>query len=482
MDLKWARAKTCNVYIGGLKNQDNGKGCDEVLNDFTDLVLLIGTNPLPNFVTAKYFVRTNKQLERIWLIFSEKTKRHGETRDLAANIKRVIKEKLKFNSIEEIPLRDIGSVPAIRQDLMRNFSSRAIGNSIFHLNYTGGTKSMAVQTYRFFEGSGYQCSFSYLDGRDFRLKYDEELLGITGDLRYEIGISLEDLIALHGYEKLRADETGAYKDTIKRFQGLIEQDKLREYLCWKDAVLRRIYYSSGRIIETTKLFLEHNKLRSNTDREEYRKCFSDKIPDFVMDLLKTLPKKKSILDESNNLWIPNSSLYNAKFCERVKVTVELLDGKWLEDYVFDVIDSSLKADSKLDPLLAAKQITIESNWEIVKKSAGGATGKKFELDVILLNGYQVCGISCTTIKKEGFSKNKGFEIVHRTRQIGGEEARSILVTCIDREGDRHNFDNFYEDLKDKTGSRSHEFTVLGLQDLKPDRLWDKIRKHVWGGI
>ena len=40
--------------------------------DFTDLVLLIGNNPLPNY--GDEVSSDNKNLQRIWLIHSEKTK------------------------------------------------------------------------------------------------------------------------------------------------------------------------------------------------------------------------------------------------------------------------------------------------------------------------------------------------------------------------------------------------------------------------
>lgn len=449
-----------------------------MLNSFTDLVLLIGTNPLPNYVIAKYFLKSNKQLERIWLICSGGTEKHEETIDLACNIKEVIQKEFDFKAIEEVPLSDIGSVPRIRRDLSQNFSSRASDKSVFHLNYTGGTKSMAVQSYKFFENFGRPCSFSYLDGRDYRLKYDEELQGVSGDLRYEIGLSLEDLIALHGYQKKEPQETFSYKETVQKFAELIEQDSLKDYLIWKQKTIREIYYDKeGKFIETINLFYKHNDLSNNERIDGLKQRFSTETPDYVLELLTIFPKEKSILDDSSNLWIPDKSVTKKEFKERIKPTVkEFIDGKWLEAYVYDVITRSVKNDRELKELYEKGQITIENNWKIKKQD----NDKDFELDVILLNGYQVCGISCTTSYKELECKNKGFEVIHRVRQIGGEEARAVLVTCLNRE--EKDVDGFYKDLKDQTGSRSHEFVVVGLQELKPNRLWDKISNHLWRDI
>ena len=449
-----------------------------MFKSFSDLVLLIGTNPLPNYVVAKYFLKNNKQLERIWLICSGGTPRHEETIDLARNIREVIQKEFDFKAVNEVPLKNIGSVHSIMYDLRQNFTSRASGDNVFHLNYTGGTKSMAVQTYKFFESFGRQCSFSYLDGRDYRLKYDEELQGVSGDLRYEIDLSLEDLIALHGYEKKESQENPFYKETVKKFAVLIEQDRLKDYLKWKQKTIREIYYDKdGEFIETINLFYKQNDLSNNERINGLKQRFSTETPDNVLELLKTFPKEKSILDDSSNLWIPDKTVTKKEFKERTKPTVkEFLDGKWLEAYVYDIIICSVKNDRKLKEVHEKGQIVIENNWKIKKKGSN----KDFELDVILLNGYQVCGISCTTSYKELECKNKGFEVIHRVRQIGGEDARAVLVTCFDRE--EKNVDGFYEDLKDQTGSRSHEFLVLGLQELKPNRLWDKIRNHLWRDI
>lgn len=38
---------------------------------FEHLILLIGTNPLPNFVVAEYFLRENSNLKNLYLIYSE---------------------------------------------------------------------------------------------------------------------------------------------------------------------------------------------------------------------------------------------------------------------------------------------------------------------------------------------------------------------------------------------------------------------------
>ncbi|MGB4019393.1 MAG: hypothetical protein WBK78_07835, partial [Syntrophomonadaceae bacterium] len=108
----------------------------------------------------------------------------------------------------------------------------------------------------------------------------------------------------------------------------------------------------------------------------------------------------------------------------------------------------------------------------------------FEIDVLAINGYQICGISCgTPIKydKEGKErlsnslKNKGFEIILRSSQIGGEEARSALVTLLERRIAA----NLENDLRAATGAGQDKFILLGRDDLPEEKMWKKLEKHIY---
>ena len=124
--------------------------------DFTDLILLIGTNPLPNYVVASHFLNVNPNLERVWLIYSETNHLIGQqgTKNVDRYILRHLPQKAKV-----------------------------------HLNYTGGTKAMAVHVYRALESDRRDATFSYLDARNHRLVQDDVQYPITKDLRQEVTIS-----------------------------------------------------------------------------------------------------------------------------------------------------------------------------------------------------------------------------------------------------------------------------------------------------
>jgi len=59
--------------------------------DFEHLVLLMGTNPLPNYVVAEYFLTHNRKLENIWLVHSERFGRQEGTLTQAENLESILR-------------------------------------------------------------------------------------------------------------------------------------------------------------------------------------------------------------------------------------------------------------------------------------------------------------------------------------------------------------------------------------------------------
>lgn len=458
---------------------------------FGDLMLLVGTNPLPNYVVSKYFLQRNDNLKRIWLVYSEEHKEiyQASTKELAQNIKKVIQTEFNNREInfEMIALRDVGSASQIDKNLTVRFKDENVYKNHIHLNYTGGTKTMAVHAYQFLkkEFKDSKPSFSYLDGRKHKIIWDDDE-NDNSDLREEMFLSLDNLIALHGYKTTGKEYLlPGFERTLESFNKLIIENHLPEYIDWKKATIRGCYYDEkGSLIRKVNGFLKHNDLISDGEivPDKIKECkqkFKKKTPPYIKELLLTLPKDKSLLDEESELWIPNNSFNNkttnTMYKDRLEFTLKFLDGKWLEQYVYKVILAGIQKDDLLNTKLNEGRVTIEENLEL-KRTNKQDSGKKFELDIIVVNGYQVCGISITTEEREGLCKLKGFEIIHRTQQMGGDEALSILITFINDEEK----EKFANDLRQKAGTSEHSLLVLGLGDLEPEILWKKIRKYIWG--
>ncbi|WP_066635769.1 Card1-like endonuclease domain-containing protein [Desulfolucanica intricata] len=443
--------------------------------NFTDLVLLIGTNTLPNYVVAKYFIMENQGLKKIWVVHSEATPNQVGTKDLAQNIAEVLREEFnKKIQIEYISLEDISSAEKIMLNIKNKLIKKLSGkNNSAHLNYTGGTKAMAVHVYRVLERElGSKCSFSYLDARDFKIK-DDYYQAVTTDLRKNIGISLNNLMKLHGYKKLDEQDNPDWIDALNYFSKLINKEKLSIYLKWVSNCLQKYYYWDSNFIKQSSKFLYHNQLINNNNELDLNRIktlkqeFKNRTPHEVMELLKRIPKKYSLLDENGEMWIPDLNTNNKSYSNRLKDSiVNFLHGKWLEAYIFKFLKDKISSDN----YLSEKDIPMELNWVITKGTS------KFELDVIVINGYQICGISCTTSKNQSLCKEKGFEVLYRVKQIGGEEAKAILITCLPEE----QVLSLDEDLSTITGSRDKKLLIIGISKLNDGLLWEELSRHIWG--
>lgn len=403
--------------------------------DFTDLVLLVGTNPLPNYVVGKYFSMNNRNLKRILLIYSEKTElSKSSTKQYADDIRAVLAKKLDRNiEIKKEAISDVSSSIIISSEIRNILSPDNFGYEVekIHLNYTGGTKAMSVHVYRELEEMWkYRFSASYLNARDFKIKFDNnQEYYSTEDLRETIDISWDDLFHLHN---CKIFNKGGYFYTLNSE----EKEKIT------NNIVNLI--NKGKIMELKEWI---QKFKSLNDKKKYNKIsldlinkemevYNNKRNKELFSLLASFPKDCRPVDEDGN-WVYDNILTRRAFNENL---IKFLDGKWLDSYVYQIIKTK-KPES--EPYISCELKTRED-----------AESKPFEVDIILKNGYQICGISCgTTVSDKSRMKNKGFEVILRSRQIGGEEARAILVTLLDK----INLFKFERDLKASAGPGHENF-------------------------
>lgn len=442
--------------------------------DFSDLVLLIGTNPLPNFVVAKYFMENNPNLHRIWMIISEDTQFQESTKKLADNLRSVLTEinKDMKNEIDfpaPFPIRDIGDAELI-DNTVSSMQRKIIKLENFckvHLNYTGGTKSMSVHAYHTikekFEAG--QCEFSYLDGRDFKLKMDFQKSKTISKMRQKVNISTLELIKLHDCNKVGEFE----KKKEKTLNTIKELEPARKYLegligteNWQEKW--RGFSDNGYLLKTIvdDMYSKQEKENSLPLETRMQKYVAN---EHVLEAMRLLSPEYRLLQDDNTI-VPKNDGKRRNTNEKA---ADFFGGVWLEHYLYEFLNTKIK---EMDEVKDAPQTTaIETDVSIKKENT---QNKDFQIDLLLINGYQVCGISCTTDATPKICKGKGFEIIHRTQQFGGEEAKAILVCFLENE----QIEDFETDIKSHTSTDS-KFKVLGIDDLAPDRLWEKINEFVW---
>ena len=291
------------------------------------------------------------------------------------------------------------------------------------LNYTGGTKAMAVHAYQALLSIKKEDTiFSYLDPRRLKMRIDEldgDGIPINAD---NLQVSLNTLFQIHGLTLNKP-----YKSKVI-FPDLV-QTISRNYDEW-----------SGWI---------HNNLSRQVRKENSSswKCKTD-LQKVLLDL-KELPSE--VKDVFHNL-----KLVDIEGCLLVQEfkrqsgfsniidAFKWLEGIWLEYHVLQAVSDVAKANAIGDYGL---------DFDIPLSG----TKDGFQFDVAFMRGYQLFAISCTTDNNRGLCKSKLFEASIRAQQMGGSEARVALMCCFDDP------DSLKSELASLLGE--NQVTVFGRENL-----------------
>jgi hypothetical protein len=361
------------------------------------LFLLIGENPLPNYVA------TNLLLNKVGTAYLVHT---TDTEKSAKRLQKILKSEL--NTFKDVELRSLGDYESdafhiqkkIREELEK-IKSGKIG-----LNYTGGTKAMAVHGYKAAFANRPDAIFSYLDPRRLEMCIDREdrerdRLKIKPNI---LQVKLIKIFQLHGLE-LKANPTDKSqlpelaKALAKVFQ---EEVKARQWFDW----YYQIFCEAARRKNKNGSW---GNWKSKTDLEK----ISIDLDNLLQEIITAFENENFITDE--NQLVLSAVKTTGAFSE-IQNFCKWLDGLWLEHYVLEQVHnvaiSCLLGDYGL-------------NFEIP------LTGTKegFEFDVAFTRGYQLFALSCTTTSDRKLCKSKLFEAYLRARRMGGDEARVALICC-----------------------------------------------------
>lgn len=418
------------------------------------LVLLQGFNPLPNYIASRYFLEHAQEvfdepLNGIIIFYSEidKSANTPSSKPYAENLKKAINMpsgKLPSKLISLCPLDSTNDAKKIQMnvsDTMKKLNLKP-GTTKIHLNYTGGTKPMGVHAYsaleKWCEEAGKHFSASYLDDREFILSFEGmqkngEIRKPTTKMREEVKIDdIQTLLVLHGYTK---------RDSHSRNEQ-IEQAALKSYRDDRDK------YQN--IVKDMRAF--YDKAKSAGKEENSGMEASEKAKSVAAVL-------KRDLDELGILeYFPVISQDGEPFKKISKAECEnfkTFEGYWFEDYVFDEMKKA--ANTNHVEWFTDNTVGVSLN---AQKNSESQKNKSMEIDIFVLHGYQLIGISVTTAKIQSICKSKGFEIIYRTQQLGGDGRIALLVTLMpgDHIGD------FEEDLK-ADGNISKRFKVFGSENF-----------------
>ena len=416
------------------------------------LFLLVGENPLPNYVAAKTLLREGG---KPYLVYSEHTfeayKRLKEVLDVTEE------EKIELWNNEANAFEIQKAIKEKVKQLQKDYPN----TTRFGLNYTGGTKAMAVHAYQALLNPELKLAeeprFSYLDPRSLLMMFDRKdnnPIGLTVPTE-KLEIKGETLFSLHGL-RWKGDQPISKPRCLEATNKLIDL-----YLkIIEDNEKRYRNGNSSNIDETTKEWQEWCKKEMKLKTWDYKtdKKYSDWKDEDVLEKVEldftTAPTAiKNILIPALGATEDKLSLKTAqeKGCfEKIHHVCEWLNCGWLEHYVLSEV-RKISVKPPIDAKAASFNIV-----DVDQKS--DEVWDKFQFDVAFRRGYQFFAISCTTSSIVDVCKEKLFEAYVRARQLGGSEARVILV-CFNNKPEII-ADTFLSLIKDQ------KIAVFGRKDIK----------------
>jgi hypothetical protein len=391
------------------------------------LALLVGGNPLPNYLSALAL-----RPDKIVLVHSPQTQRAAE------NLQRTLTNALEWRTeIELACVPDAASAAEVRQTLKRLMGSHSRGWHIL-LNYTGGTKVMAASAARvFYENGGNSADASYLDdgGPDAspRLRFDNGEVRTLSELQTP-PLALETVLNLHGCRLQRSTR----KEPAPKREDVNE-------------IARKVLSEPGLAGRL------HRQMKEAFPKEDPQRCLETPFDPQALDLQLSIGKFPTeeqiggLSRQERESWFQQWRRF--------------LSGCWLEDWV---------ASRIRETGLLSEGCEVVSGFYVFRRGAGESRPPQSEIDVALVRNYRSYFISCTTAADKATCKQKLFEIAVRSRQLAGDLARPALV-CLADGGTLTDLRAEMDDEPSPTGAFRvrglMSVHVFGLEDLRTWAGW-----------
>ncbi|WP_146007567.1 DUF1887 family protein [Fischerella muscicola] len=374
------------------------------------LFLLIGENPLPNYVAAKLLLNDGGTP---YLVHT------ADTVEQAKRLQNILKSE--SNSSKDVELRSLNDYESDAYHIQTEIREKleSIKSGKIGLNYTGGTKAMSTHAYRtlFYEeikdktykDKTYKkregITFSYLDARKLEMCIDREdneriRLKIKPDI---LPVKLVKIFQLHGLELdpkpiQQAQLPNLAIELANVFQ---EEAKQKQWFDW----YQNIFCQEAR---KKKQNGSWGEWKSETSLKEVSTCL-EKLPKEIVAAF----NQESFVTSDSQLSL--QEVQKTEIFKKLKHFCEWLDGLWLEHYVLEQVNHIVHSHLVTDYGL---------NFEIPLKD----TEDGFQFDIAFTRGYQLFAISCTTSNDRKLCKSKLFEAYIRAKQMGGDEARVALFS------------------------------------------------------
>jgi len=291
-----------------------------------------------------------------------------------------------YRQPEYAPVRDASDAAEIYAAVKTCVAKIQVGK--IGLNYTGGTKVMAVQAYRAIERElergVSKPIFSYIDARTLKLRLDgvrqTEFVGLDPS----VALTLTELMDLHDDYRFSGPNREPIAWPVVEALEILHRSE-PDYKAWR-----------GWITSLTR-----NPSLATTPLE-----WPTNVSGIAVALAQGRPLNTTLGELCKEKVWPYSRINSPE------QLISWLEGEWMESYVLGI----LKANQKLYRLHDFGQ-----DLNIYKEAF------HFQADVAAIRGYQLHFFTCWSGNNKLTAKSKLFEAFTRARQIGGDEAGAALI-------------------------------------------------------
>lgn len=411
------------------------------------LICLIGSNPLPNYVVSKYLMMEERDdnmeipvPDKVFFLHSTDTEKY------AKNIRNKIEQK---NKVLLVNLGDNEREQEIIMKTITDYLDQISNITSIHLNYTGGTKPMAVHSYlavlEYSKNNSILAISSDLNPKTYRIKINNgNEYPTKKNLRDIVLVKSKDILELHSMKiKKPGNENISYNINIENLKNNI-LDKNGIYT----GIFNEIIEFEGKNF-SKKVFIE------NTTKQDMK--------------LLAIKYNQSILNNFKQLCsdFPFNSIEEMSKEEFIEF-LEFIKGRWLEDYIQYRI------------LLIKDRFVIN---EARRSLEAHYNQRPCEIDVVVTKGYEMYLFSCTISKKIQIVKGKAFEVMYRSTQLGGDHSKAIIVNLMPNKPSNDRDENNNEALEKDLSSfdAQSKIYIIGLDDIKDEKKLDLKLKQIFQG-
>ncbi len=357
-----------------------------------NLFVLVGGNPLPNYVAAHALLRPEG-----WLHLVYSTDTMGIASKLASYFP---DDRVKTHCLD-----DPSNCTEIRRLISTALKTHCKPGSI-GLHYTGGTKSMSVHAYQVIDKMQPKAIFTYLDARTLQLRRDDQVN--PQPAKFAAKPTVADLFTLHDIKLQHTIPTGVPSPIFPELEKVLALAHANKagadaYDDWCKQYLRDP--NTGKLVEKSTQF-----------RQRPLPFPTETVLEPVANALRLE------FDESRDSFEPEEVVARVQEktgLKKVKHLVDYLDGKWLEQWTLAAFIAN-----QTKGCLHSFASSLESHQTEARL--------QFEFDVAAMQGYQLYAVSCTRDASKTLCKSKLFEAFIRASQLGGDEARVGLVCAYDK--------------------------------------------------